>query len=105
MPPGWAAVAVAAAAGIVCWLSFRVPPVTSSDFDQLHIAARALLAGTDPYAAVAARQPFPLFYPLPAVLVAVPFAWLPLEIVVPSGPRWAPAPSPSRPSATEEACR
>ena len=80
VPPGWAAVAVAAAAGIVCWLSFRVPPVTSSDFDQLHIAARALLAGTDPYAAVAARQPFPLLYPLPAVLVAVPFAWLPLEI-------------------------
>lgn len=81
MTAGWAAVAVAGAAGAICWLSFQLPPASSSDFDQLHIAARALLAGTDPYAAVlASRQAFPLLYPLPAVPVAVPFAWLPLGL-------------------------
>ena len=54
--------------------------VGASDFNQLWYAARALLAGGNPYAAVGPGRafdwPFPLFYPLPAVLVAVPFTVL-----------------------------
>lgn len=51
--------------------------VGASDFNQLWYGARALLSGGSPYAAVGPGKtfdwPFPLFYPLPAVLVAVPF--------------------------------
>jgi hypothetical protein len=51
--------------------------VGASDFNQLWYGARALLDGGSPYAAVGPGKtfnwPFPLFYPLPAVLVAVPF--------------------------------
>ncbi|HJU72780.1 MAG TPA: hypothetical protein VJ717_03470 [Gemmatimonadaceae bacterium] len=50
-----------------------------SDFDQLWLAARALLDGSDPYAAVRAQWVWPLYYPLPAVLCAIPFAPLPVE--------------------------
>jgi hypothetical protein len=53
-----------------------------SDFGQVWAAARAWTQGLDPYAAVgpglAFEWPFPLFYPMSAVLVAVPFAWCPL---------------------------
>ncbi len=55
-----------------------------SDFAQLWYAARALLAGVDPYSVVgpgkAFEWDFPLLYPLPAVLVAVPFTWLSLPV-------------------------
>jgi hypothetical protein len=48
------------------------------DADQLYIAGRALVAGHDPYTAVAASSyPWPLFYPLTAVLLFLPFAILP----------------------------
>ncbi len=61
-------------------MGFRLPPPTSSDFDQLHVAARALLEGRNPYKAVTASGfAFPLFYPMTAVLLVLPFAWLPLE--------------------------
>ena len=50
----------------------------AADLDQILAAARALLAGEDPYAAVGPGRPFewrwPLFYPLPAVLIAAPFS-------------------------------
>jgi hypothetical protein len=55
-----------------------------SDFDQIWVAGRALLAGENPYRAVVTGfaghrgLPFPLFYPLPAVVAGVPFALLPL---------------------------
>lgn len=53
-----------------------------SDFAQLWHAARAWLAGIDPYSVVGPDKAFvwdfPLLYPMPAVLVAVPFALLPL---------------------------
>jgi len=55
-----------------------------SDFDQIWLAARALIAGENPYHAVVTgfreqgRLPFPLFYPLPAVVAGTPFAFLPL---------------------------
>ena len=82
--PGWQTLAIAAAgcaAAAVCWLVYRFPPESISDFDQLWVAARALAARQDPYAAVVAwGHPFPLFYPLPAVLLALPVAWLPLAV-------------------------
>jgi hypothetical protein len=75
--------AYAAAAAIVgsllCWAAYRLPPPTTSDLDQLLIAARALFAGKDPYAVVAHSQYYPLYYPLPAVLLVAPLAVLPTE--------------------------
>lgn len=57
-------------------------PAWPTDFDQLWHAARALLQGNDPYAVVGPGRPFqwdwPLYYPLPAVLLSVPFAALPV---------------------------
>jgi len=72
-----AGIAALGAGAFVAALYARQTPETGSDFDQSWIAARALLAGGDPYAAVvAAGWPWPLYYPLPAVLVAVPFTLL-----------------------------
>ncbi len=82
-PSRRAPLALALLAGVVaagvCWLSYRLPPTTTSDFDQLWVAARALVAGEDPYAVVPTTGThYPLFYPLPAVLVVLPLAGLPL---------------------------
>jgi hypothetical protein len=59
-------------------------PLWPTDFDQLWHAARALTAGNDPYAVVGPGRPFqwdwPLYYPLPAVLFAVPFTFLPVLV-------------------------
>ena len=50
----------------------------ATDFDQLWVAGRALLAGRDPYLAVREAQlPHPLYYPLPAVVLTLPLALLP----------------------------
>ena len=54
----------------------------TSDFDQLWVAGRALLHGTDPYVAVAQAHinlGYPLYYPLPAVVLTLPFTLLPLN--------------------------
>ncbi len=54
----------------------------SSDLDQLWYAARALVRGADPYTAVGPGRQFPwawpLFYPPTAVILIVPFSFLPL---------------------------
>ena len=53
----------------------------SNDFDQLWFAAQALFRGADPYAAVLqarGRLTYPLYYPLPAVVLVAPLALLPL---------------------------
>ena len=69
----------AVASGCLCWLAYRLPPTTTSDFDQFWVAGRALLAGADPYAVVPTTGTHaPLFYPLTAALVGVPFAGLSL---------------------------
>jgi len=51
--------------------------VRASDFDQIWYGARALVHGGNPYTAVGPGRTFPwqfpLFYPLPGVLLAVPF--------------------------------
>jgi hypothetical protein len=49
-----------------------------NDFSQVWFAARALLAGANPYPLIGPGRAFawqwPFFYPLPAAIVAVPFA-------------------------------
>lgn len=77
------AVLIAAAAGAyTCWSlsTARVP----SDFEFWWRAARVLLHGGDPYLRVenTAGWPLPdrLFYPMPALLVTIPVAWMPLPL-------------------------
>ena len=67
-----------AAGSLLIWRRWGYPE-KSSDFVQILIAARAWLAGQDPYAAVQAwgGWPYPLLYPFPAVLVAAPLAVVP----------------------------
>ena len=59
-------------------------PAWPTDFDQLWHAARALWQGVDPYSVVGPGKQFqwnwPLYYPLPAVLLATPFAWMPVAV-------------------------
>lgn len=75
------AVAIGLIWGALIYIGSPASDPTASDFDQLWLAARAVMARGDPYAAVAAsRWPWPLLYPMPAVVVALPFALLPLPI-------------------------
>ena len=62
----------------VWWYYVAVAPAAWSDFDQIWIGARALLTRQDPYTVVRATFPWPLFYPVTAVLAGLPFATLPL---------------------------
>ena len=74
-------VAIAIAATILVWLADRGRTNAVSDWDQCWLAARALLASKSAYAAVNDQtSPWPLIYPLPAVLVSVPFALAPLQL-------------------------
>jgi len=81
--PRKARIALALSAGLasalyVAWVQWRVPG-PGRDFDPIWVAARAILAHEDPYRAVAEwGWRFPLYHPLPAMLVAAPFAILPL---------------------------
>lgn len=76
------AVAVAvgvAAALLTLWSSARSPNAVT-DFDQTWFAARAILAGRDPYALIGPGRafdwPWAWAYPLPAGIVAAPLACL-----------------------------
>jgi hypothetical protein len=75
---------VAALAALYVTWSARRNPSFVSDFDQIWVASRALLAGENPYRAVTTGfgghgpLPFPLFYPLPAVVAGIPFAFMPM---------------------------
>jgi hypothetical protein len=75
-------IAVALASAVVVLARVRADLTVGSDIDQVWGAARALLAGENPYAAVGPtghyRWVFPLYYPLPAAIVMLPFAWLPV---------------------------
>jgi hypothetical protein len=66
------------AAGAFVWWYYQHYPSEWSDFDQVWLGARFLLAGRDPYVEVPRVFPWPLYYPLPTLLVGVPFAALPL---------------------------
>ena len=70
--------AIAAAAYVVVFYHHQ-SSLSVSDFDAIWTAARALRAGHDPYAAVPSPPwPWNLQYPLPAVLIALPFSLIPL---------------------------
>ncbi|HEU4587269.1 MAG TPA: hypothetical protein VFS11_01375 [Gemmatimonadales bacterium] len=72
------AVLVGALAGAVAYPAYQSNAQFVTDFDQLRLAGQALLRGQNPYEAL--PQPawtFPLLYPGPAVLLALPLAWLP----------------------------
>lgn len=59
-------------------------PDFTSDFDQIWAGGRALWDGKDPYAVVGPGREFgwrwPLYYPLPALLVTAPLALLPVLV-------------------------
>lgn len=78
------ALGVALVTGLIAFVRYRVHPDWTTDFDQMWYAARALLGGENPYAAVGPGRtfdwPWALYYPLPAVLVSTPFAFLPLGL-------------------------
>jgi hypothetical protein len=72
-----------AAAGYVLATPHMFPPY-NSDFDQLHVAARAWWTGDNPYTVVGQLHArlgltFGLLYPFPAVVAAGPVAWMPVE--------------------------
>jgi hypothetical protein len=76
-----AAIAIAAASAAMVSLYYVRHPHLQSDFDPLWFATRALLSGDDPYGAVAdLGWPWPLYYPLPALLLVIPFVALPMEL-------------------------
>jgi hypothetical protein len=60
----------------------RIAPSFPSDLDQIWFAARALVAGKNPYEAVGPGRVFAwewaVFYPLPAILLVAPFTILPV---------------------------
>lgn len=76
------ALAIGGLVAVVARANYSLQPLGGmSDFDQVWIAARALLAGRDPYAALRTTGwPFPLYYPLTAAVVVMPYALLPVAL-------------------------
>jgi hypothetical protein len=77
---------VSLAAGVVAGvfvlaLYARQQPGVISDWDPTWVATKALLRGESPYAAIQV-PPWPnwLLYPLPALLVTIPFTYVPLPL-------------------------
>lgn len=69
------------------FLVARGPGIQGSDFTYPWLAARALFHGIDTYSAVRTSQtPWPptLFYPVPAAIIALPFAWLSVQVAAAS---------------------
>jgi hypothetical protein len=71
---------VGALVGGLCFVILRAhnsvnASVTAGDFQRSLHDARDLIAGRDPYARP--PGPYAIPYPLPAALVAMPFAWMP----------------------------
>ncbi len=65
------ATAIAVVSGTLCWTFLHHFHLGGADFNWSHGAARALLSGANPYANT---PPGTIPYPLPAALVAMPFA-------------------------------
>lgn len=81
----WRETAIALAAGglaaAACWVAYQLPPPSTSDFEPVWVGARALGTGLDPYAVVPTTGTrYPLYYPLPAILVALPLGYLPFPV-------------------------
>lgn len=71
-----ASIAVAlVAGGLALWIRTRVTGF--SDFDVIWLAGRALARGANPYVAIKSDVYTALHYPLPAVVMALPFSALP----------------------------
>jgi hypothetical protein len=66
--------AIALASGALCWAFLHHFQLGGGDFTWSYQAARTILAGGDPYAHTPAGA---IPYPLPAAIVAMPFALLP----------------------------
>ena len=81
---GLVAGALAIACGALAFAAFRRTPDHVADFDQLWYGARALWSGGNPYAVVGPGRafdfPWPLYYPLPALLIVMPLIGLPLLV-------------------------
>lgn len=77
------AAGIGSLAGLCAWV-FLSRPDAPSDFFHYWSAARTLLHGGDPYTTIAAGPANPgrdpTLYPLPALLLLVPFAALPLAL-------------------------
>lgn len=77
-------------AAVVALVTFQLHQVGASlegyrgDFDQVWHASRAVLRGVDPYSVVGPgleySMGFPLYYPMPALVAALPLALLPLAL-------------------------
>lgn len=82
---GWArvgvALAVALLSGALLYLRLSADGVLAADFTWPWRGAALLLERADPYALIRPEGAYPfddfLYYPLPALLVALPLAWLP----------------------------
>lgn len=83
-----ARILVAFAVGEVCGAMAHANTVASgtSDWAQIWYGSRALLHGVNPYAVVGPGRlfewGFPLLYPVPALMVGMPFALAPLSVAV-----------------------
>jgi hypothetical protein len=77
------AVAVAISAALVSLRFWSDPQVQPSDLGQVWAGSRALLNGQNPYEVVGPGRPFqwpwPLLYPLTAMMTLMPLAMLPLR--------------------------
>jgi hypothetical protein len=70
-------VAIGIASGTLCWVFLHHFQLGGADFGWAHRAAHALLARGNPYANT---PPGTIPYPLPAVIVAMPFAPFQMDI-------------------------
>lgn len=69
--------AIGVVSGTLCWVFLHHFQLGGADFSWTHRAARALLAGDNPYANT---PPGTIPYPLPAAIVALPVAPFPVDI-------------------------
>lgn len=83
--PAWTRLGIALAAALVsgslAYARLSGAGVVAADFTWAWRGARLLFEGANPYAVIRPEGAYPLndylYYPLPALLVAVPLAWLP----------------------------
>src|SRR5438067_2059985 len=80
------AVTIGLVSAAVCYARLTAQDIAAADFTWAWRGARLLIAGQNPYTDPALSRansyPYdaPLYYPLPAVLLALPFAPLPPEL-------------------------
>jgi hypothetical protein len=78
------AFAITLAVALFMW--FEHPKDVYGDYSQVYVAATALRSGADPYRAVGPfpgatlKWNYPLLYPLTAVLIQLPFSFLPQRV-------------------------